>query len=182
MTDPHDPLAGLDPFPRARIDGLHRERTELLEEIVSTPGPGKQPASTRAKVFVAGGIAAALAIVGGGVWAVSSGGGASDETTVTSADSTPTPTVDPSETPSATTAPTPSPSPNSPRHRRRALTESLQRLERCARVLDGDLANLQELSELLDEGTLRVRRPRRHDGWVDIHVGRKCRVIQVQRR
>lgn len=111
MTDPHDPLQGLDPFPRARIDGLHRERAELLEEIVSTPGPGKQPATTRAKVFLAGGIAAALAIVGGGVWAVTSADRDSDEGPVTAASSIPSPsaTTDASPTDTATD-PTPEPS------------------------------------------------------------------------
>lgn len=91
MTDPLDPLAGKDPYPRQQIDllGLHRERAELLEEIVSTPGPGKPAPSTRAKVLLPIGIAAALAIVGGGVWFASSGDPSGGDDPVVAASTTP---------------------------------------------------------------------------------------------
>lgn len=86
--DPRDPLQGLDPYPRERIDGLHAERADLLEEIVSTPGPGKQPMSAR-KVLLPIGIAAALAIVGGGVWfATGDDDAATDDAPVAAASST----------------------------------------------------------------------------------------------
>lgn len=91
MTDrsaPRDPLQGLDPYPRERLEGLHAERADLLEEIVSTPGPGKQPAS-RTRVLIGGGIAAALVIVGGGVWfATGSDDSATDDPPAAAASST----------------------------------------------------------------------------------------------
>ena len=76
MIDDHpdpgtDPLAGRDPHPRTQIDlwPLHDARQELLEEIVSQPGPGESPARTKILLSVVG-IAAALALVVGGAWAV----------------------------------------------------------------------------------------------------------------
>lgn len=90
MTDrsaPRDPLQGLDPYPRERLEGLHAERADLLEEIVSTPGPGKQPTS-RTRVLIGGGIAAALVVVGGGVWfATGSDDSATDDAPVAAASS-----------------------------------------------------------------------------------------------
>lgn len=94
MTDrsaPRDPLQGLDPYPRERLEGLHAERADLLEEIVSTPGPGKQPTTSRTRLLIAGGIAAALVVVGGGVWfATGSDDSAADDAPVAAA-SSPTP-------------------------------------------------------------------------------------------
>lgn len=101
MTDPHDPLRGLDPYPRERIEGLHRERAELLEEIVSTPAPGKQPA--RAKLLLAAGIAAALVLVGGGVaWIAVSGDDDTKDGQVAAGTTSPTTATDSSAPPSAT--------------------------------------------------------------------------------
>lgn len=83
-----DPLQGLDPYPRERLEGLHAERADLLEEIVSTPGPGKQPTTSRTRLLVAGGIAAALVVVGGGVWfATGSDDAATDDAPVAAASS-----------------------------------------------------------------------------------------------
>jgi hypothetical protein len=79
-TDPGaDPLSGRDPHPREQIDlwPLHDARQELLEEIVSQAGPGESPARTKVLLSVVG-IAAALALVGGGAWAVTSGDGDGD--------------------------------------------------------------------------------------------------------
>lgn len=91
MTDrsaPRDPLQGLDPYPRERLEGLHAERADLLEEIVSTPGPGKQPTTSRTRLLIAGGIAAALVVVGGGVWfATGSDDAATDDAPVAAASS-----------------------------------------------------------------------------------------------
>ena len=69
----HDPLAGRDPHPRDQIDlwPLHDARQELLEEIVSQPGPG-QSAPVR-RILIPVGLAAAVALVIGVAWvAVSS--------------------------------------------------------------------------------------------------------------
>ncbi|GAB2973731.1 hypothetical protein [Nocardioides montaniterrae] len=100
MIDPRDPLPGLDPYPRELIDafGLHQERADLLEEIVSTPSPARQPSPTRTRVLLALGVAAALAIIGGGAWAITSGDHARDDTNVAAA---PTTSTTPSATPTA---------------------------------------------------------------------------------
>jgi len=87
MIDPDDPLAGRDPYPRTLVDtlGLDLARLDLLEEIVSTPGPTRQPTSTRTRVLIALGVAAALVIIGGGTWALTSGDHARDDTHVAAA-------------------------------------------------------------------------------------------------
>ena len=85
MIDDHldpgsDPLAGRDPHPRERVDlwPLHDARQELLEEIVSQPGPGQS--TDRSKVLLpVVGVAAALALVAGGAWAATGGSGGSGE-------------------------------------------------------------------------------------------------------
>ncbi|GAB3855210.1 hypothetical protein GCM10028801_10400 [Nocardioides maradonensis] len=104
MTDPRDPLAGLDPYPRDLIDtlGLHRERADLLEDIVSTPGPA-HPARTRALLAVA--VAAAVAVIGGG-WFLVSGNDGHDEAPVAAASATTSATA---PTTSPTTGPTSAP-------------------------------------------------------------------------
>lgn len=68
MTDPHDPLSGLDPYPRQLIDtvDLHQERADLLEAIVSTSS--KLPTSSRSRVLLAVAVAAALAVIAGLGW------------------------------------------------------------------------------------------------------------------
>lgn len=68
-----DPLSGKDPHPREQIDvwPLHDARQELLEEIVSQTG--ESPARRRVLLSTAG-IAAALALVVGGAWAVTNDG------------------------------------------------------------------------------------------------------------
>ena len=80
QTDPgRDPLSGRDPHPREQIDfwPLHDARQELLEEIVSQAGPGESPARTKILLSVVG-IAAALALVVGGAWAVTNDGSGKD--------------------------------------------------------------------------------------------------------
>lgn len=107
MTDhPPDPLAGRDPYPREQIDvlGLHRERADLLEEIVSTPSAG--PASTRTKVLLPVGIAAALAVVGGGIWFATSGDDESGNDPVVAASTTPEPTEPDAAEPTGDAEPT----------------------------------------------------------------------------
>jgi hypothetical protein len=116
MIDDHadpgpDPLSGRDPHPREQIDlwPLHDARQELLEEIVSQAGPGESPARTaRSRVLLTVvGIAAALALVAGGAWAVTSGdsddGGRNDDQVAASSDdAAPTDVAtDPSTAPSA---------------------------------------------------------------------------------
>lgn len=103
MTDPRDPLVGLDPYPRELIDtlALHPERADLLEDIVSTPSPAS-PGPTRTRVLLALGVAAAIAIIGGG-WFLASGTGGHDETPVAAASTAPTTT--PSATASSTMSP-----------------------------------------------------------------------------
>ncbi len=86
-----DPLAGKDPHPREQIDlwPLHDARQELLEEIVSQPGPGNAAPSAR-RFLLPVGIAAALAIVAGGAWLVVSDddpSGDTDQQIVASSDS-----------------------------------------------------------------------------------------------
>lgn len=87
-----DPLRGRDPYPQEQLQlvDLHRERAELLEEIVSTPGPGQTATPARTRVLLAVGIAAALVIVGGGVWFATSSGDDSGDDTVAAATSSPT--------------------------------------------------------------------------------------------
>ena len=83
MIDDHpdgpDPLSGRDPHPREQIDlwPLHDARQELLEEIVSQAGPGDSPARSKVLLTVVG-IAAALALVAGGAWAVTNDGSGTD--------------------------------------------------------------------------------------------------------
>jgi hypothetical protein len=84
-----DPLSGRDPHPREQIDlwPLHDARQELLEEIVSQPGPGQYSLNRRFLVPV--GIAAAVALVAGGAWFVVAGddGDQADDQVVASTDS-----------------------------------------------------------------------------------------------
>lgn len=77
MIDDHpdlgpDPLAGRDPHPRDQIDlwPLHDARQELLEEIVSQPGPGNTSAPSARRFLVPVGIAATVALIAGGAWFV----------------------------------------------------------------------------------------------------------------
>lgn len=104
MTDPRDPLAGLDPYPRDLIDtlGLHPERADLLEDIVSTPGPA-HPTTARTRALLAIGIAAAVAVIGGG-WFLAAGAGGHDDSTPVAAASATTAT-DATTAPTATNAP-----------------------------------------------------------------------------
>ncbi|GAB4013965.1 hypothetical protein [Nocardioides ultimimeridianus] len=106
MIDPRDPLAGLDPYPRDLIDtlGLHPEHADLLEDIVSTPGP--TPTAARTRVLLAIGIAAAVAIIGGG-WLLASTNGDGDSTPVAAASATTSPASTATSTPSATGTATP---------------------------------------------------------------------------
>src|SRR5689334_720057 len=95
-ADPgHDPLSGKDPHPREQIDlwPLHDARQELLEEIVSQSAES----STRTRMVLSVvGIAAVLALVVGGAWAVTSDGSGDgkDDDQVAAATSA-TPTSDP---------------------------------------------------------------------------------------
>jgi hypothetical protein len=75
-----DPLQGRDPYPREQLEtvDLHRERAELLEEIVSTPGPGQSATPARTRALLAVGVAAALVIVGGGAWFATRGSDGDD--------------------------------------------------------------------------------------------------------
>lgn len=102
MIDPRDPMPGLDPYPRDVIDtiALHQERADLLEEIVSTPGPGKQPMPARTRVLLSIGIAAALAIIAGGGWFLLGGDdNGHDAAPVATAPQTTAPATPPTATP-----------------------------------------------------------------------------------
>ena len=135
MTDPDDPLRGLDPFPRERIEGLHQERAHLLEEIVSTPGPGKQPASTPSKVLLAVGVAAALVIVGGGGWLLGNAGGEDSSGDRVAAASATSPSTAPSE---SATSPAPTgPSTATPAVPRHAKSVKLLRQGHTCNRLKG---------------------------------------------
>jgi len=83
-----DPLTGRDPHPREQIDlwPLRDARQELLEEIVSQPGPGNAAPSAR-RFLVPVGIAAAIALLAAGGWlVVSSDDDAADDRVVASSD------------------------------------------------------------------------------------------------
>lgn len=139
MIDPRDPLAGLDPYPRELVDALgsDQERADLLEEIVSTPGPAAStPARTRALLAI--GIAAALVIIGGG-WFLASNHSAHDATPVAASSTTPASTAPTSVAPPASTATSPAKARSGCR---RALTRSGQlkvSLARLSRAVQGRL-------------------------------------------
>lgn len=115
MIDDHpdlgpDPLAGRDPHPREQIDlwPLHDARQELLEEIVSQPGPGNASAPSTRRFLVPVGVAAAVALVAGGAWfVVSSDDNKEDDQVVASSDS-PTDSPDDATDPSTEQADEPS--------------------------------------------------------------------------
>jgi hypothetical protein len=170
-----DPLAGRDPHPREQIDlwPLHDARQELLEEIVSQPGPGGSAGRHKILLSVVG-IAAALALVAGGAWAVTrddADGGKDDQVVAAqSSDATAT------ETPTATTTTTTEP----PRKRRRGddvrlngvRVGKVRVLGDCHRNLSSRLVTLRELQRLP-----RLRN-RPGDRWAYV-IKRKgeCRVV-----
>ena len=166
MTDPRDPLAGLDPYPRELIDtlGLHRERADLLEDIVSTPGPAR-PTTARTRALLAIGVAAAVAIIGGG-WFLASGNGGHDETPVAAASATTA--TDPSTAP--TTAPT-------------SVTSGAPRVSRCERAVarNGELRRILpllrhgELGKHRHPGRFYLRATREGRRYVVV-VGRGCTI------
>jgi hypothetical protein len=178
MTDPDDPLRGLDPYPRERIEGLHQERAQLLEEIVSTPGPGKQPASTRSKVLLAVGVAAALVIVGGGGWLLGnaeSDDGSGDRLTAAGSTSTSTsssPSSPESPSSSAPTAPSSTATPATPRHPKGVKV--LRDGHRCNRLKGASLERVLRLQSRhargLDSGHARYYLVLRKDRCV-VQVG-----------
>ena len=174
MTDPRDPLVGLDPYPRDMIDtlGLYPERAELLEDIVSLPGPARS-ASTRTRALLAAGIAAAVVIIGG-VWFAASNGGGGNDAPVAAASSIPTAPVS-----STATGTTPPPATGSP-------STGAPSKERCRRLL-GRGAQLRSLESLLKEhpraanGKLRDYYIRVKDGKRRIVVfGRGCTVRELR--
>ncbi|GAA3827385.1 hypothetical protein [Nocardioides panacisoli] len=154
MTDPDDPLRGLDPYPRERIEGLHQERAQLLEEIVSTPGPGKQPASTPSKVLLAVGVAAALVVVGGGGWLLASNDSddsAGDQVAAATSASAPAPAS--SEPTSTTPSSAPSSRAESPTRPQHAVKVTGHRcdqlrtrdLQHVLKARSGQLRSLEEV-------------------------------------
>ncbi|MEZ0579887.1 hypothetical protein [Nocardioides sp. MH1] len=146
-----------DPYPRELIDTwpLHDARQELLEEIVSQPGPEQSPSSTR-RLLVPVGIAAALLLVVGGAWAAISAGGddGKDDAPVAAASVDPTdPTT--AET-SQETATEPTQAVKEPHRdgvRRNGLRTgrviTLKNLDECLRVLrdrkDGPIDRVRRL-------------------------------------
>lgn len=108
MIDDHtdlgpDPLAGRDPHPRDQIDlwPLHDARQELLEEIVSQPGPGNASAPSTRRFLVPVGIAAAIALVAGGAWFVVSSDDDKDDDQVVASSDSPTDSRDDATDPSS---------------------------------------------------------------------------------
>ncbi len=108
MIDDHpdlgpDPLAGRDPHPRDQIDlwPLHDARQELLEEIVSQPGPGNASAPSTRRFLVPVGIAAAIALVAGGAWFVVSSDDDKDDDQIVASSDSPTDSPDDATDPSS---------------------------------------------------------------------------------
>lgn len=176
MNDEHpdlgpDPLAGHNPHPREQIDlwPLHDARQDLLEEIVSQPGPGQSTSARRFAVPI--GIAAALAIVGGGVWFVvatdddSSGGkgdqiAASSEAPTDSTDGTTDDSTDDS-TDDATDV---------------ATDPSTAATDEPSPPAEPTLKPLSELRKGDILGPKQCRNIRR--GWADISVGDKVKRVR----
>lgn len=152
-----DPLAGRDPHPREQIDlwPLHDARQELLEEIVSQPGPGSTARPPTRRVLVPVGIVAALALVAGGAWfAISAGDDdhTADETVAApSVESTAVESTTTTDPTTATDAPEPAESasiapPDEPRRDRRTI--NVRTLERCMELLAGVDADQRDLRRL----------------------------------
>lgn len=195
MIDEHpdpgtDPLAGLDRHPRTQIDlwPLHDARQELLEEIVSQPGPGAPAGRTKVLLSVVG-VAAALALVVGGAWAVTQddeGGSDRDQVVAASSD-------EPAPSEPAPSEVTTEPEAERTKDRERGRVLRLRRngvsigsvasMDKCLRELRRlDVSTLEELR-------LRKDGPRRKDGRYVIYlagkdarylaVDQRCRVIRV---
>ncbi len=194
-----DPLAGKDPHPREQIDlwPLHDARQELLEEIVSQPGPGNTAAPSARRLLVPVGMAAAIAIVAGAAWFVVSDddpSGDRDDRIVASSES-PTQPTDRSDAvatddTSASTAAAPTDQPRFTPFRNLQKGDVLTRRQ-CRQLQSGNL-HADRLRESLAELRYIVRKNRDGDqtGWyrlvlVDDHrwigVDQHCAVVSVHR-
>lgn len=163
MTDHHeDPLAGRDAYPQHQIDHLrlHPARQELLEEIVSTSGPSTDARSGR-RLLVPIGIAAAIAVVAGGIWLVTADNGDDD------AD----PQVAASPLPSASAEPTSAPTTQPRKELRRGDVLTRKQCRGARRAITVD--KLSEALELLSEQT------RRHNDGVVLVYRENGRVLAV---
>ncbi|KAA1427568.1 hypothetical protein [Nocardioides antri] len=188
MTDFHadpgpDPLAGRDPHPREQIDlwPLHDARQELLEEIVSQPGPGSTAGRTKVLLSVVG-IAAALVLVVGGAWAVTrddSGGSDRDDQLVASSEE---------PTSEATTDSAEEPTKDRQRDERPDVRVngveigSVESLDRCLRVLRRlDAEDLESLRVRKDarrkRGDFVVYLAEKNTRY--IAVDHRCRIMKV---
>jgi hypothetical protein len=194
-----DPLAGKDPHPREQIDlwPLHDARQELLEEIVSQPGPGNAAAASARRFLVPVGIAAAIAVVAGAAWFVVSDDDPSadkDDQVVASSES-PTQPAESSDAVATddTSASTPAAPTDQPRvtpFRDLKKGDQLTRRQ-CRQLQSGDLRS-DRLQKTLTELSYIVREDRTGDnvGWyrlvrVDRHrwigVDKHCAVVSVRR-
>ena len=171
-----------DPYPRELIDvwPLHDARQELLEEIVSQPGPEQSPSTLR--ILVPVGIAAALLLVVGGAWAAISAGGDGKKDSDLAAASVVSTADDPTTTPTSAATATDAPSADTTRkprhdgagrHRLPNRAVTLRNLEQC----------LHSLSRRVDgpRDHLRLRRLEHADGRsYKVYVIRKNhRIIAV---
>jgi len=171
-----------DPYPRELIDvwPLHDARRELLEEIVSQPGPAQSPSTRR--ILVPVGIAAALLLVVGGAWAAISAGGADKQVSDLAAASGTSRADDPTTAPTSAATATDEPSTDPTRkprhdgkrgHRVPDRAVTLRNLEQC----------LHSLSRRIDgpRDHLRLRRLEHADGRsYQVYVVRKDhRIIAV---
>ena len=203
MIDEHpdpgpDPLAGRDPHPRTQIDlwPLHDARQELLEEIVSQPGPGNAAAPSNRRVLVPIGIAAAIALVAGGAWfAVTSDESGGDDQVVASSDPTETsdrasdPATEPSDVSSEPTEPTQAETtPIGELRRGDALTPQQCRAVRDGRLGTNDHLTVEGLEVALEElayvtrlvprnGQVRWIRTFRGGGDRFIAIDKDCTVV-----
>lgn len=189
-----DPLSGRDPHPREQIDlwPLHDARQELLEEIVSQAGPGESPARSKVLLSVVG-IAAALALVAGGAWAVTSGdsddGGNDDQVVAaTSDDPDPTEATDPTSTTTevtteATEEPTKEPRRQDDVRRKGVRIGSIRTLRECL----GDVGRLHSGKGVVRLDKLSERRKNKwvlhvvRDGRRTVAIGEDCKWIRVER-
>jgi hypothetical protein len=197
-----DPLAGKDPHPREQIDlwPLHDARQELLEEIVSHPGPGNTAAPSARRFLVPVGIAAAIAIVAGTAWFVVSDddpSGDRDDRIVASSESPQQPTESTessdavaTDDTSASPPPAPTDQPRVTPFRELQKGDVLSRRQ-CRQLQSGNLRS-DGLQRTLAELRFVVRKNRDGDqvGWyrlvlVDHHrwigIDRHCAVVSVRR-
>ena len=196
-TDPGpDPLSGRDPHPREQIDlwPLHDARQELLEEIVSQAGESPARSARSRALLSAVGIAAVLALVVGGAWAVTndgsdgSDGGGGEAQVAASSDGTASSeeASDPTEptteaTPTETTEPTKEPRQRDDVRRNGVRIGGVRTLRECL----ADIKSLERKGRLTRSDQLPKRG--KHDwrlyivrkGRESIAIAEDCRWIRV---